>query len=385
MYKELKHIKLSKAMKSYRQTYSRCFNTVFIIYIQRERRTQASHLFNREYIIMSKISNKGELTEQEQLDIKWNNHVKLMESRVGAKRNIKDLGTACAEQADGSHLTQTAKITLTNAVTNLIVETRKVYDEFEVVEPCRRYLSRVHNLSWNKAYNSMNKRLTKMKENFAIDPHHHADPNKRPNGNLKEDGQWRGEATRNLRNQTNAYSWFLSALVASPAKALKWAVEQRASGNLVEGIDKDLQTASLSARSDAWKGMHEDYLLQQPEADQGTLFVGSDPDADNRLYYPMPKNSTIHTNEETHPDEEGSDYFDLVLESDQGSKEETRLLREQWTHKRYHDYILSFSHMPGYLTGLDKSWETILIAEQPDEAQLDKCFNINKKKKQTSN
>ena len=189
MYKELKHVRLSKAMKSYRQTYSRCFNTVFIIYIQRERRTQASHLFNREYIIMSKISNKGELTEQEQLDIKWNNHVKLMESRVGAKRNIKDLGTACAEQADGSHLTQTAKNTLTNAVTNLIVETRKVYDEFDAVEPCRRYLSRVHNLSWNKAYNSMNKRLTKMKENFAIDPHHHADPNKRPNGNLKEDGQ----------------------------------------------------------------------------------------------------------------------------------------------------------------------------------------------------
>ena len=97
------------------------------------------------------------------------------------------------------------------------------------------------------------------------------------------------------------------------------------------------------------------------------VYVGSDPNAEPRLYYPMPKGAKIEK------DDEGNEYYHLVLQKDQGEKKQTKLLREQWTLKRYHDYLQEFAYMPGYLSVLGKFWDSSVENELPDESEIGKC------------
>jgi hypothetical protein len=304
----------------------------------------------------------------EERDHRWDTHIGLVEKRVASTRPVTSMGDASAKLAEGRASSEGAKNDMTNAVIQLIVVASQIFEEFGASEPVRRFLSRVHNASYNKAYHAMNVRLKKMKEKFAEDPDYYPDPTVRADGEShKEDAQWRGEATRNIRNQRPAYAWFLGALHADSKTALQWAVPRKSSGNLAKGIPDTYQTAPLAERVSNWQVIFEKYLLALKDDKQSTVYVGSDPDAEPRLYYPMPKGAKIEE------DEGGDDYFHLVLEKDQGEKKQTKLLREKWTLKRYHEYRMSFAYMPGYLSVLGKFWDSAVENELPDESEIDKC------------
>jgi len=304
----------------------------------------------------------------EERDHRWDTHIGKVEKRVSSTRPVTSMGDASAKLAEGRASSEGAKTMLTNAVIQLIVVASQIFEEFEAIEPVRRFLSRVHNASYNKAYHAMNVRLKKMKENFAEDPDYYPDPTLRADGEShKEDAQWRGEATRNIRNQRPAYEWFLGALDADSKATLQWAVPRKSSGNFVKGIPEPNQKATLAERVTNWQLIFEKYLLALEDDKQSTVYVGSDPDAEPRLYYPMPKGAKIEK------DEGGDDYFHLVLQKDQGEKKQTKLLREQWTLKRYHDYLQEFAYMPGYLSVLGKFWDSSVENELPDESEIGKC------------
>jgi len=312
---------------------------------------------------MSKKQKQETIEEQSH---RWDKHISLVEKRTASRTNVATMGDASAKLAEGRASSEGAKNDLTNAVIQLIVVASQIFEEFGAIEPVRRFLSRVHNASYNKAYHAMNVRLKKMKENFFEDPDYYPDPTLRADGEShKEDGQWRGEATRNIRNQRPAYEWFLGALHADSKATLQWAVPRRSSGNLVEGVPDTYQTASLAERVTNWKLTFEKYLLGLEN--QSMVYVGSDPNAEPRLYYPMPKGAKIDK------DDEGNEYYHLVLQKDQGEKKQTKLLREQWTLKRYHDYLQEFAYMPGYLSVLGKFWDSSVENELPDESEIGKC------------
>tara|TARA_Y100000593_G_scaffold37733_1_gene73145 strand:+ start:314 stop:1282 length:969 start_codon:yes stop_codon:yes gene_type:complete len=304
----------------------------------------------------------------EERDHRWDTHIGKVEKRVASTRSVTSMGDASAQLAEGRASSEGAKTILTNAVIQLIVVASQIFEELGAIEPVRRFLSRVHNASYNKAYHAMNVRLKKMKENFAEDPDHYPDPTVRADGEShKEDAQWRGEATRNIRNQRPAYEWFLGALDVDPTPTLQWAVPRRSSGNLVEGIPDTYQTASLAERVTNWQLIFEKHLLGLEDDKQSTVYVGSDPNAEPRLYYPMPKGAKIEK------DDEDNEYFHLVLQKDQGEKKQTKLLREKWTLKRYHNYLQEFAYMPGYLSVLGKFWDSSVENELPDESEIGKC------------
>lgn len=311
---------------------------------------------------MSKKQKQETIEEQSQ---RWDKHISLVEKRKASRTNVATMGKASAEIVEGRSNADSAKNDLTNAVVALIVEGSKIFEELEAIEPVRRFLSRIHNASYNKAYHAMEDRLKRMKANFLEDPHNYRDPTIRPSGGHKEDGQWRGEATRNIRNQRPAYVWFLGALHANSKTALQWAVPRKSSGNLTKGISEEYQLASLSARLENWQLIFEKHLLGLEN--QSMVYVGSDPNAVPRLYYPMPKGAKIEK------DDEGNEYYHLVLQQDQGTKTQTKLLREHWTLKAYHEYLQSFAYMPGYLGTLTKFWEHSVENELPDVSEIGKC------------
>jgi len=199
------------------------------------------------------------------------------------------------------------------------------------------------------------------KEQYALavtayeqDPHNNPDPHKTPTGKRRTLSSWRGDATRNLRNATGPIEAFLLAYSVSPSKALKWATERRTSGNLVKGISKDIQTASLAKREQEWGTIWHEHVLDTMGTN--TIFVGYDPNADLRLYYACPKNPSL-----TEPDEDGNRYFDLLVN---GKK--TKLLREKWTLTQFWEYFQDISHLGAYVSEMETVWQNQLDSAAPD-------------------
>jgi|TARA_R110000751_G_C13701267_1_gene473387 hypothetical protein len=184
------------------------------------------------------------------------------------------------------------------------------------------------------------------------------DPTVNSKGGPRTLNQWRGSATRNLRNTQPLLNMFIASLSIEPALTLQWAMPQATSGNLVQGIPKEIQLASMSDREAKFTEIWHDHVLDT--AGDNKILMGYDPKATLKLYYRCPKNAEVHV-------KDGVTTFTLKIDGT-----DTTLVREQWTLTQLWDYIESIMHLTKYTGEMTEVWKNTLESLMPMKLKTSK-------------